>query len=435
MAGERAGWEGNTAVTLGLKLPTWHGWGLLLPIAPLCAISVLCLQSIGEVREGHWLADEAVRQLAYVLLGLGSMVGALLVGHHRIGRFSYLLFGFCLVLLVYVILDRWLPLPMVQPVKGARRWIRLGPVALQPSELMKISYVLALAWYLRFRRNYRTLPGLIAPFMLTLAPMALIKMQPDLGTVLLFLPVLFAMLFAAGAKVSHLSVIILAGVLAMPVFWFKIETYQRLRLAGVFLQSPAIRSALEERPALWNMLKPAGVEELPWLRHLKEWETRTGYQLTHSKTAVGSGGIFGQGYGRGAFVEHNLLPEKHNDFIFSIVAHQFGLLGCVLLLLCYGILVVIGTDVATLTKDPYGRLLAVGFATLLGVQALTNICMTIGLGPVTGVTLPFVSAGGSSLVSSFLCVGLLISVVQRRPVIIGREPFEFDEEAEKYGGK
>jgi cell division protein FtsW (lipid II flippase) len=127
-----------------------------------------------------------------------------------------------------------------------------------------------------------------------------------------------------------------------------------------------------------------------------------------------------------------LLPERHNDFIFAMIAHQWGFLGSLALLACYGVMVVIGMDVATTTKDPFGRLVAVGFATLIAVQALTNLCMTVGLGPITGVTLPFVSAGGSSLIASFLCIGLLISVAQHRPLSMGRLPFEFDEEAERY---
>lgn len=419
-------------MNLGLRLPTWHGWGLLLPIAPLCAVGLLSIQAISDVPEGRWLAGETIRQLAFILLGVGGMLAALLVGYQRVGGFAYLLFGVCVAMLAYVAVDRWVPVPLVDLRHGARRWIAFGPVLLQPSELMKIAYVLALAWYLRYRKNYRKLSGLMAPFGLALLPMALIKMQPDLGTVLLFLPVLFAMLYAAGAKTWHLAAIVLAGVLAMPFFWFKIETYQRLRVTGVFLQVPWVREKLEEHPRLWNILKPANTAADSWMRELKEWERDSGFQLVHSKTAIGSGGVLGQGYGRGAFVEHDLLPEKHNDFIFAMVAHQWGLIGCGVVVLCYVVMVVIGMDVAALTKDPFGRLVAVGFSTLLAVQALTNLCMTMGIGPVTGVTLPFMSAGGSSVLSSFLCVGLLMSVAQHRPVSMARKPFEFDEEEERY---
>lgn len=414
-----------------LRLPTWYGWALLLPVVPLCVVSVLSIEATGT-QAGYWLTNDALKQLAFILLGVGSMLVVLAVGCERLGRASFLLYGLCIAMLVYLVLDRWLPIPLVDLQRNARRWIRVGPIQLQPSELMKITYVLALASYLRYRRNYRTLTGLVPPFALTLLPMVLIKMQPDLGTLLLFLPVLFAMLFAAGAKGRHLGVIIALGLLAMPLFWFKIETYQRLRVTGVFLQSPWIREQLVQRPHVWNALRPDDEDGARWLRHLREWETRTGYQLVHSKTAVGSGGVTGQGYGQGLFIEHNLLPERHNDFIFAIIAHQWGLVGGLLLLACYAFIVLIGMDVATLSRDPYARLTAVGFSTLIGVQTLTNICMTIGLGPVTGVTLPFVSAGGSSLVTSFICLGLLISAAQHRPVIFGNEPFQFDEEEERY---
>ncbi|GMU23620.1 MAG: hypothetical protein AMXMBFR13_36980 [Phycisphaerae bacterium] len=419
-------------MSLGLRLPTWRGWGLLLPVAPLCAASVMTIHVTSGAEPGRLLANAALMQSAYMLLGLGGMLLALAVGYHRIGRWSYLLFGACLLLLLYLVLDRWLPMPLVDPRRNSRRWIGFARYQIQPSELMKIAYVLALAWYLRYRRNYRTVAGLVMPFGLTLVPMALIQMQPDLGTVLLFLPVLFAMLFAAGAKVRHLSVVVLLALVCLPFFWFEIKTYQRLRITGVILQSPEVRKAFLEKPERWDALRPRDEAEGDWKRELREWEKRTGYQLVHSKTAIGSGGVGGEGYGAGIFSEHNLLPERHNDFIFAMIAHQWGFLGSLALLACYGVMVVIGMDVATTTKDPFGRLVAVGFATLIAVQALTNLCMTVGLGPITGVTLPFVSAGGSSLIASFLCIGLLISVAQHRPLSMGRLPFEFDEEAERY---
>lgn len=421
---------------LGLRLPTWHGWGLLLPIIPVCALGILTIEAIADPAGTKWLSSEAFRQLSYVLLGTGGMLVVLALGYHRIGHFAPLMFWGCVGLLFYIALDRYVDVPLVEVSSyGARRWIRLGPVPFQISELMKITYVLAIASYLRWRRNYRTFRGLVVPFALTLLPMALIKIQPDLGTALLFLPVLFAMLFAAGAKVRHLLTIVLMAVLAMPLFWFKIETYQRLRISGVFLQSEWVRHQFETHPHWWDRLRPASEKAADWRRELQDWEQLKGYQLVHSKTAVGGGGITGQGYAQGPFIENDkLLPERHNDFIFAMIASQWGLLGGLLVMACYAVMVIIGMDVATLTRDPFGRLVAVGFSSLLGVQTLTNLCVTIGLGPVTGVTLPFVSAGGSSLLASFTCIGLVISVAQHRPVIFGNEPFYFDEEVEKYQG-
>jgi rod shape determining protein RodA len=302
---------------------------------------------------------------------------------------------------------------------------------------MKIVYVLALAWYLRYRRNFRTLFGLVAPFVLTLIPMALILIQPDLGTVLLFLPVLFAMLYSAGAKVKHLSIIVLLALLSAPFFWFQIKSYQRLRVIGVVLQSQKLRDYLIEHPKVWEAIIGQRTvqdadEAAKWRSELTEWDRQSGYQLMRSKTAIGSGGLLGQGWNKGVFVEYDFLPEKHNDLIFAMIGHQWGLLGTVLVILCYAAIVIIGFDVATLTNDPFGRLVAVGLSTMLAAQAITNLCMAVGIGPITGITLPFVSAGGSSIISSFLCIGLLISVAHRRPMLIANPPFVFDEEAERY---
>lgn len=424
---------------LTLPIPTRHGWGLLVPVLVLCTIGVLSIQATGGPEAGHKLTSAAANQLFYIGMGLVAAAVVVSLGYLRLGRWSYVLFALCLVALLWLILDRWVNLPMVVAQRNTRRWIRLAGIQVQPSEFAKFVYVLALAWYLRYRRNYRTFFGLFAPFALTLVPMAMILLQPDLGTVLLFLPVLFAMLYVAGAKGKHLLIIVVLAALAAPVFWFQIKSYQQLRVTSVFLQSPAVRNWLVQHPQLWDHFRGKvkkdsddAAEAVKWRRELTDWENYNGFQLVRSKMAVGSGGVGGQGWGRGIFLEYDFLPERHNDFIFAIVAHQWGLLGCLIVLACYAAIVILGFDVATLTNDPFGRLVAVGATTLLAFQALTNICMTIGIGPVTGVTLPFVSAGGSSLISSLLCIGLLISVAQRRPMLIANPPFVFDEEAERY---
>jgi len=409
---------------LRIPRPTMHGWGLLLPVVGLCLMGILTLQAIGE---------DAVRQVQLICFALVGLLAALGVGYHRIGRFSYALFVFGLILLACLVLDRWVDLPFVPVRRFTRRWICIpGLPELQPSEMMKLAYVLSLAWYLRYRRNYRTLGGLIAPFAISLVPMGLILMQPDLGTVVLFSPVLFAMLFVAGAKLKHLAVIILLGILAMPLFWLNIKDYQRVRITSVFLQNDALREHLEKHPERWDWFRPRHTEPSLWRQGLVKWETGAGYQLVHSKMAIGSGGLWGNGWGKGVYVQYNRLPERHNDFIFAMIAHQWGLVGSLLLIFCYVVIAVLGFDVATVTNDPFGRLLAVGLSTLLVVQTLTHLCMTVGFGPITGVTLPFVSAGGSSLISSFLCIGLLISIAHRRPVLIAKKPFVYDEESGRF---
>jgi rod shape determining protein RodA len=415
-------------MTVGIPLPSRHGWGILLPVIPLCLAGIYTIEVSSDSM--GFLAVETLKQMIFFGLGLIGMLTTLAIGHHRIGRLSYVFFVICVLLLFVLVLDRYVNIPFVTPIRNTRRWIRVAGFQIQPSELMKVSYVLGMAWYLRYRRNYRRLIGLIPPFALTLLPMGLIKLQPDLGTVLLFLPVLFAMLIAAGAKIRHLLIIIMLGLICSPLFWLKIHTYQRLRITGVLLQSEKLRDYLGQ-PAdpehgsatRWDLLKPEDMKKGEWRRELENWESETGYHLWRSKAAIGSGGPTGQGSGKGIFVEYNFLPEKHNDFIFAIIAHQWGLIGAIVVILCYGTIVIFGFEIATLSRDPFGRLLAVGLTIMLSVQALTNLCMTVGLAPITGVTLPFVSAGGSSLIVNLISVGLLISVAHHRPVLMGHRPF------------
>jgi len=423
---------------MSMLLSTRRGWIILLPVLPLCAAGLFTIQATNSPEQISELAEETIKQLAFAAAGIGCMILTATIGYQRIGRLSYIIFVVSILVLACLVIDRWFDLPFVPVKRNTRRWIQFGSLQVQPSEMMKVAYVLALAWYLRYRSNYRTLFGLVPPFVLTLVPMALIKLQPDLGTLLLFLPVLFVVLYAAGAKAKHLIAVIVMGLLCSPLFWTKIEPYQQLRITSVMLQNKAVREYLSEpmpsRPDLltrWEYFRPKEFSQSRWMLELANWENVTGYQLTRSKIAVGSGGPFGQGSARGVFVEYEFLPERHNDFIFAMIGHQWGIIGGILTLACYGLIVVLGYEIAVLTREPFGRLVAVGLTTMLAFQAITNICMAIGLGPVTGVTLPFVSAGGSSLVINFISLGLIVSVARDRPLLFANRPFEFGGEEDE----
>lgn len=242
-----------------------------------------------------------VRQTLYFVTGVGLMFAALRPSYQKIGRYAYPAFAITLVLLVLLVLDRYINLPLIPVINGSRRWISLGPLSLQPSEFMKVVLILTLARYLRFRSSYRRWRGLIPPFLLTLLPMGLILQQPDLGTTLMLLPVLFIMLFVAGARLRHLTMIVLLGCATLPAFYvYGMKDYQRERFQILFKQN---------------------VEDV-------RWQMGPGYQLRQSKTALGSGGLTGEGWGQGVFIEKSLVPEEHNDFIFAIIGHQWGLVGC-----------------------------------------------------------------------------------------------------------
>ena len=318
---------------------------------------------------GRGIGDATLRQTLFLFTGVVLLLIMLGPSYRRIGDHAYLIYGFVILLLALLVIDKYIDLPLIPVKRNTRRWIQLGLFQIQPSEFIKPALILVLARYLRFRHSYRTWRGLIPPFLLTLLPMILILRQPDLGTLLMLLPVLFAMLFVAGARLQHLVTILLLGLALLPLFYFfGMEDYQRKRIEVLLKQGSS-----DER-----------------------WHMDAGYQLRQSKVALGAGGLFGEGYGEGDFVRNELLPEEHNDFIFAIIGNQWGFIGCALVVLAYVILVVVGVEVAMSTNDPFGRLLAVGVIAMIVMQALLNIGMTIGLAPITGMTLPFVSAGGSS---------------------------------------
>jgi cell division protein FtsW (lipid II flippase) len=376
---------------------------------------------------GHDGPLNAAKQCVRVLVSAVVALIILRIGYQHISRYAYALFFVTLALLVPLLLARVFHTSfggVTAPRNGAYRWIHLPGFPIQPSELMKVAYVIALAWYLRYRKNYRRLGGLLLPVLMSAVPLGLILLEPDLGTALLLVPVLFSMLYLAGARMRHLLLVVFIGVAAAPIAWRQIKGYQRQRVTAVLLQSKTLRQAVINDPQTYRLLGSK--------RQAIEWAAGSGYQLVHSKNAIGSGGVSGNGWGRGVYVRGALLPDRHNDFIFAIIAHQWGLLGCLLVLLCYLAIVLAGVRIASATVEPFGRLLAVGMVTLVAAQVLINIGMTVGLMPIAGMTLPFVSYGGSSLLSSFIAVALLVSVSQNKPFLLATRPFEFfDQERQR----
>jgi len=399
LAAQPAAWL-CAAVTVGL---------MLLGIA---AINIA--ESAGGSGNSFWL-----RQAAFALVATAIMAATARYDYRKLGRIAYPAFGVTLAVLALLVADRWVDLPAIPQIRGARRWIRLGPVQLQPSEFAKITYVLALAWYLRYRKNYRRLTGLLGPLLLTLLPMFLILLEPDLGTVLLMLPVMFCMLFAAGANRKHLAAIAMICLLAMPALYGAMRDYQRMRLLGPVMQFDTARRFLLSHERLLSLLR------VP--RHrIQRWPVEGGYQLAHSKTALATGGLFGASDPDLDCLKYNFLPDRHNDFIFAVIGHKWGLAGCLAVLAAYGVLVWQGCRFAAATNEPFGKLLAVGVVSLLATQTLINVGMTVGLLPITGMTLPFVSYGGSSLLANAAAAGAMLSVGLRRPIVLAPEPFVFE---------
>ncbi len=378
---------------VSLRHPAWITLGASVGLALL---GIYCINlTAGVSAEG--LSFHATRQAVFLLLGLGA--GAVVAAPHyaRIRAITPLLSVAAISLLVFVLIPS-VPEAIVKPRNGARRWISLVVTDFQPSELAKIAYVLAMASYFRFRKNYRTLKGLIPPALITLVPMGLVLVEPDLGTALLFGPMLFAMLIAAGAKLWHLALIVVVMGAAAPAMYPALRPHQKARVQ-----------------ALINQIKGDD-----------RYNDSINYQGDRAQTLVGAGGLAGLGGDKSrAVVDFNELPEDHNDMIFAVISNRFGFLGGVGTMGLYLLWAGGALLTAAGCKDPYGRLVCVGLAGLVTAQASVNIGMTIGVLPITGMTLPFVSYGGSSLITSFLMVGLIFNVAMRRPAYLQRKSFEF----------
>lgn len=360
---------------------------LLLAAGTLVVVGWLAIARAEELLVDRGLAR---RQMIWSLAAAVALFVAAAPSYRRLTRWSYALFALALALLIAVF--------FAPPVNGAHRWLRMGVVGFQPSDLAKLAFVLAEARYLMYRENYRRLPGLLVPIALAAVPVLLVLKEPDLGTALVFLPVLAAMLLAAGARTADLAKLALVGLLLAPLLWSEMNREQRSRITALWCQSG------------------------PWERAADD-----DYQLHQAKQVFALGGAWGSLIGGEAATDRLAyhLPEAQTDFVFPIVGERFGLLGCLALLGLYALVVGCGMRIAQATREPFGRLVATGLSALLATQVLINTAMTVGLAPVTGLALPLVSYGGSGLVSCGLALGLLVNIACRPGYELAGEPFRY----------
>ena len=354
-------------------------WTLVLLIAILASIGFAMLYSAANGNLSPW----ASRQMAIFAFGLVVMLGIGLVDIRVWLRHAYWPYGLTLALLVAVEV-------FGETKGGARRWLDLGVFQLQPSEFMKFALALALARYFH-RLNFDDigrLRFLLVPVFLIALPVVLVQRQPDLGTALFLLLGGAAILFVAGVRLWKFAVVAVAIMVAVPVVWPLLKDYQQERVL-TFL-SP------ERDPG------------------------DKGYQILQSKIALGSGGTFGRGYMKGTQSHLNFLPERQTDFIFTMLAEEFGLVGGLGLLGLYALLLAHGTAIALRSAAQFGRLLAMGVTVMVFLYVFINIAMVMGLLPVVGLPLPLISRGGTAMLAVLVGFGLVISVYVHRDARIGR---------------
>ncbi|MDH4097361.1 MAG: putative lipid II flippase FtsW [Nitrospira sp.] len=358
---------------------------LLIITIVLSLVGLVMVFSASAVVAGNRFHDPGYflkRQLAWLVFGFLLLHLASHIDYAWWKRLSFPLLGLTMVLLVMVLMPSFGP-----PVNGARRWLRLEPISIQPAEIAKLVAVMYLAAYLARKEDRLTsfFSGL-APALLVIGVLGgLVLLEPDLGTVVVMGLVAIGLLFLGGARLSHLLSL---GLCAVPVVLALVlsSTYRRQRLM-TFLA--------------------------PW-----KDASDTGFQITQSFLAFGSGGLFGVGLGEGK-QKLFFLPEAHTDFVLALVGEELGLVGAGGIILLFALFAIRGFQVAARARMPFGRYLGMGITLLIGIQALINACVVTGLAPTKGLTLPFVSYGGSSLVTCMFGVGILLNISRDRQA--GRE--------------
>lgn len=347
---------------------------LLRNVFILMAIGILSIYSASFRSSG----DFAARQLLWILISGGVLLVTIQLGYRFFLGISYALYVLAIALLVWVFFAGMIRL-------GAQRWIEVGPFSFQPSEFAKLATALALANFLGSRNIWEG-EGRAMAVTAALAgiPVAFILKQPDLGTAAMLLPLGVVLLFLWGIRYRYLITAFLGALAVSPILWNCLAEYQKRRIL-VFLNPN---------------LDPLGA----------------GYTAIQSKIAVGSGGLFGKGWLHGTQSQLDFIPEHHTDFIFSVIAEELGFMGSLFLLVLYGTLFYQMFQVLERTTDVKARLLGAGILSLLFFQVLINIGMSFGLFPITGIPLPLVSYGGSSLVATSVALGLLVSIHKERSI-------------------
>ena len=354
-------------------------WSLVLLFVVTAAVGVAMLYSAANGNLDPWAWRQAVRFGA----GLVLVIGTALIDLRLLLRAAYPVYAATLGLLALVEV-------IGVSGMGAKRWVDLWLFQLQPSEVMKVALVLALARYFHglTLEETRRLRALVAPVLMVLAPAALVLRQPDLGTAILLSLTSAALLFAAGVRLRTFALAGAAAIAAIPLGWQFLRDYQKDRI--------------------YTFLDP---ERDP---------LGAGYHILQSKIALGSGGMFGKGYLNGTQSHLSFLPERQTDFIFTMLAEEFGLAGALTLLGLYAFIVVYGIAIALRSKSQFGRLVAIGVTTTFFVYVFINIAMVTGLIPVVGVPLPLVSYGGTAMMTILIGAGLLIGVYVHRDIEIPR---------------
>ncbi|SDG38113.1 rod shape determining protein RodA [Selenomonas sp. WCT3] len=353
-------------------------------LAATVGIVLMSLVIIGSATHINTPSDDrywfVARQGIFALVNVGFAAFLLNFDYKLLQGYGNKLYVFNLIMLLAVMF-------VGQSALGAQRWISIGPISIQPSEFSKIIMIVSLATMLEDRvGKLNTLHDLLPVAAYVGLPFLLVMKQPDLGTSLVFMAIFFGMVFACGINLRILGGIFATGIAMMPILWHVLKDYQKMRIM-VFMDPN---------------VDPLG----------------SGYHIIQSKIAIGSGLLFGKGLFEGTQSQLNFLPENHTDFIFAVVGEELGFIGVTFLLLLYLVVLWRGMCIARDASDMFGRLLAVGITSMLAFHVLVNVGMTLGIMPVTGIPLPLMSYGVSSLTTNILSITILMNIQLRKQKLL-----------------
>jgi rod shape determining protein RodA len=353
-------------------------WTLLILVSLILTIGLVNLYSAGFNFSRE--TSLCFRQARWVLIGLVVMIMAFSIDYRSIIRHAYTIYGVTIFLLLVVFFYGY-------ATHGSQRWITFLGFSFQPSELMKLVIIFTLAKYFDDNKINRSflLKDLMIPFFLVLLPFVLILRQPDLGTALMLFIIFFSMALFVGVNWKSFSIAALTGLVMIPVAWHFLRDYQKDRIL--------------------NFLTP---ERDP---------LGSGYHIIQSMIAIGSGGFFGKGFLQGTQAQLKFLPEQQTDFVFSVFAEEWGFFGAVVLISLFLLLILWGLKIALHSRDYLGTLVAYGISMLIFWGVLINIGMVLGILPVVGIPLPFVSYGGSSIMVLLTAIGLMLNISMRRYIL------------------
>ncbi|HOW42565.1 MAG TPA: rod shape-determining protein RodA [Candidatus Omnitrophota bacterium] len=361
-------------------------WRILLIALLICAFGVISIYSSTYSKEGDFWQTLFLRQILWVAMGVAVFFMMARTNYRRLWDWTYVIYGAVLFLLLLVVIMGIVRL-------GAQRWLRLAGFNLQPAEVAKLGIIIFLAKYFSKKsiydvslptRSFGIFRGLIVPLMFVTVPAALIVDQPDLGSGALVFAIFLTMIYLSNVKFRFILIVLLVLLACVPVGWSMLRDYQKDRVM-VFLNPNT---------------DPLGA----------------GYTAIQSKIAIGSGGLLGKGWLSGTQSQLRFLPESHTDFIFATFTEEWGFLGGAALLLLYYLLIKEGIAIAEKTADQFGRLLALGISLMLTLQVSVNIAMNMGLVPIVGLPLPLMSYGGSSVMITFIALGIVVNINRTRAV-------------------